>query len=185
MNVNLNRLRESIFAGLILAILLMAACKESPRPATATSHIRLDNETLIDYNRSVVRTEEQEIANFLTRYGWDMKQTSTGLRYLIYRNGIGRKSSTGMMVRFRYTVKLLNGTIIYSSDSLGEKTFILGHGGVETGLEEGMLLLREGDRAKFIIPSYLAFGLLGDQDKVPPAASLVYDVDIIEFKTTK
>ncbi len=182
---NNGRLREFLFAGLAITLLLMVACRETVRPVESTSHIRLADEKLIDYNRSVVKIEDQEIDDFLRRYGWNVKETSTGLRYFIYRKGTGRKSSSGMLVRFRYTVKLLNGTIAYSSDFLGPKSLILGHGGVETGLEEGMLLLREGDRAKFIIPSYLAFGLLGDQDKIPPGATLVYDIEILEFKTNK
>ncbi|MBL7137203.1 MAG: FKBP-type peptidyl-prolyl cis-trans isomerase [Bacteroidales bacterium] len=175
--------RELIFVGLSVIMLLSGSCRESPRPVTATSHIRLTDENLMAYNRGIIKTEEQEIEDFLARYRWDVKQSSTGLRYLIYRRGNGRQAGTGMRARFHYSVRLLNGKLVYSSDSLGEKAFILGHGGVETGLEEGMLLLREGDRAKFIIPSYLAYGLLGDQRKIPPGATLVYDIELIELKT--
>jgi FKBP-type peptidyl-prolyl cis-trans isomerase len=39
-----------------------------------------------------------------------------------------------------------------------------------------------GDRAKFIVPSHLAFGLLGDQKMIPPQATLVYDVELINLK---
>ena len=49
-------------------------------------------------------------------------------------------------------------------------------------LEEGILLLKEGDRAKFIIPSHLAFGLLGDMKKIPAKAVLVYDIELIKIK---
>lgn len=177
--------RELSILGVSFIILFMVACGESPRPARGTSNIRLSDEKLIEYNRGVVKTEEQQIEDFLARYQWDVNQTPSGLRYLIYRKGAGRKAGSGMKVSFRYTVKLLNGTLVYSSDSTGEKEFILGHGRVESGLEEGMLLLREGDRAKFIIPSHLAFGLLGDQQKIPPGASLVYDIEIMEFKEIK
>ncbi|MBE0648128.1 MAG: FKBP-type peptidyl-prolyl cis-trans isomerase [Bacteroidales bacterium] len=177
-------MRELQWAILCFTLFLASACREPVRPVESTAHIRLADEKLIDFNRGVVKVEEQEIEDFLLRYGWNVKQTPTGLRYLIYKKGNGKKAMSGMLVRFNYTVKLLNGTLAYSSDSLGEKSFILGHGGVESGLEEGMLLLREGDRAKFIIPSYLAYGLLGDQDKIPPGASLVYDVNMIGLKST-
>lgn len=168
-----------------IVLLLIPACQQAPKPVESTSHIRLTDEKLIHYNREVMKTEEQEIEDFLSRYHWNVKTTPTGLRYIIYRKGSGKKANTGTLVRFNYTVKLLNGTMIYSSDSMGEKSFIVGHGGVEPGLEEGMLLLREGDRAKFIIPSYLAFGLLGDQKKIPSGATLVYDVEVIDFKMNK
>jgi len=48
-------------------------------------------------------------------------------------------------------------------------------------LEEGLLLLHQGDKAKFIIPSHLAYGLLGDQKQIPPGATLVYDVELIQL----
>jgi FKBP-type peptidyl-prolyl cis-trans isomerase len=81
-----------------------------------------------------------------------------------------------------YNVKLLTGDMIYSSKELGSKTFEIGHGGVESGLEEALLYLKLGDKAKLIIPSHLAFGLLGDQNKVPPRSTLVYDIEIVNLK---
>jgi FKBP-type peptidyl-prolyl cis-trans isomerase FkpA len=77
---------------------------------------------------------------------------------------------------------LLNGDLAYSSGQTGPKEFEIGHGGVESGLEEGILLLHVGDHAKFIVPSHLAFGLLGDQNKIPQRATLVYDIELVKLK---
>ena len=82
----------------------------------------------------------------------------------------------------RCHIRLLNGETIYRSENKGIKEFLIGKGGVESGLEEGILLLHQGDKARFIIPSHLAFGLLGDSDKIPEKASLVYDVELIKIK---
>ncbi|TSA24518.1 MAG: peptidylprolyl isomerase [Bacteroidetes bacterium] len=185
MMVSVASATKQLIPCLVCVLLLFGSCGEPPRPVKATSHLRLTDEKLINYNRGVVKTEEQEIEDFLARYQWEMKQTPTGLRYLIYKKGNGKLAAMGMTARYSYTVSLLNGKEVYSSDSLGEKTIILGHGGVETGLEEGMLLLRKGDRAKFIIPSYLGYGLLGDQQKIPPGATLVYDIELLALTTTK
>jgi len=179
--IDYNPSRIVLLTALFIISIMVPACREETRPVESTSHIRLNDEGMIHYNRGVVKTEEQEIEDFLSRYGWNVRTTPTGLRYLVYRKGTGTLASNGLLVRFRYTVKLLNGTLIYSSDSLGERQFRLGHGGVEPGLEEGMLLLREGDRAKLILPSYLAYGLLGDQNRIPPGATLVYDVEVKEI----
>lgn len=101
---------------------------------------------------------------------------------MIYYTGSGKAAVKGMQASVRFTLRLLNGQQIYSSDSAGLKEITLGYSGVETGLEEGLLLLHQGDRPKFIIPSYLAFGLLGDQHKITPGATLVYDLELVDLK---
>jgi FKBP-type peptidyl-prolyl cis-trans isomerase len=68
--------------------------------------------------------------------------------------------------------------LCYTSGNLGEKKFSVSQGGVESGLEEGILMLRVGDKARFIMPPHLAHGLLGDQKKIPPRAIIVYEVEI-------
>jgi FKBP-type peptidyl-prolyl cis-trans isomerase len=90
-------------------------------------------------------------------------------------------AETGKIAVLRYSVWLITGDEIYNSDRDGLKEFMIGRGGVESGLGEGILLLRVGDRAKFIIPSHLGFGLLGDQDKVPPKSTLIYDLELVSL----
>jgi FKBP-type peptidyl-prolyl cis-trans isomerase len=139
-------------------------------------------ETLVKVNKKLVLTEDERISDYMRRHNWKMKETGTGLRYLIYKHGKGEKAAKDKIAVLNFTVGLLTGDILYSSDSKGAKEFKIGQGGVESGLEEGILLLRVGDRAKFIIPSHLAFGLVGDGNKIPAKATLVYDVELIELK---
>jgi FKBP-type peptidyl-prolyl cis-trans isomerase len=139
-------------------------------------------EPLVKANKQAVRTEDDQIKKFIKRYKWDMKETGSGLRYAIYKHGEGERAETGRIAVLKYNVKLITGETIYSSETSGNKEFMIGKGGVESGLEEGILLLRVGDRAKFIIPSHLGFGLLGDQDRVPPKSTLIYDVELLTLK---
>jgi FKBP-type peptidyl-prolyl cis-trans isomerase len=138
-------------------------------------------EKLLEANKAIIKAENDQIDKLIVRNGWNMIETGTGLRYEIIEKGKGKKAKTGMTVRFEYEIKLMNGEVVYSSLKTGPKEFRLGSGGVESGLEEGMLLLSVGDRARFIIPSYLAHGLSGDQDKIPPKASLIYTVNVISL----
>ena len=55
-------------------------------------------------------------------------------------------------------------------------------GGVESGLEEGILLMKTGGKAKFILPPHLAYGLPGDGKKIPARAILVYDVELLSIQ---
>lgn len=164
-------------------LLLLVSCGQEPGPVRSTSNFRMMDDTLLNYNKGAVRTEEQEIRDFAVRYGWDMISTATGVRYLIYKQGTGTKAERGKIAVIRYQAGLLNGSPVYSSDSLGTREITVGYGDTETGLQEAIQLLREGDRAKIIIPSRLAFGLIGDGKRIPPGATLVYDIEVVGVKS--
>jgi FKBP-type peptidyl-prolyl cis-trans isomerase len=86
-----------------------------------------------------------------------------------------------MSAKLKFSVSLLDGTLCYSSDSSGLESFIIDHDQVESGLHEGIKLLHEGDKAKFILPSHLAHGLIGDKDKIPRRSPIVYDIELIQL----
>jgi FKBP-type peptidyl-prolyl cis-trans isomerase FkpA len=126
-------------------------------------------EPLLKANKYLLRQEEEDINDFVRRYQWNMEISGTGLRYMIDSIRFRCKGSIrSSLVSLSYKVKLLTGEIIYDSEISGLKEFVAGRGGVESGLEEGIKLLRKGDRAKFVLPSHLAFGLLGDSERIPP-----------------
>lgn len=163
-------------------IWFMAGCTETPKPAASTSHFRMLDDTVVKYNRGVVMTESQEIDDFARRHRWTMQQTPTGLRFLEYRKGTGSKPEKGDVVVIRYLLQLLNGDTVYTSVNSGPREFAIGHSEAESGLEEGVMLMRTGSRAKLIVPSHLAFGLLGDLKRIPEQAVLVYDIELVEVK---
>lgn len=172
----------SVLAALLLLMMLGSSCGDQPQPSNSTRHLGMMSDSLVNYNRGVVLTEDQQIEDFVARYGWKMNKTGTGLRYLIFKEGHGERTKKGKVAVIRYTLRLLNGNLCYSSDKEGLKEFKIGYGGVESGVEEGILLMHVGDRAKFIVPSHLAFGLLGDQNKIPQHATLVYDIELVKIK---
>ena len=133
-------------------------------------------------NKQLVKTEDEEINEFVSRYGWKMTTTGSGLRYDIYKHGNGAKPVFGNNVKLNYEVRLINGDLCYDSKDDKPLEFTIGKSNVEQGLQEGILLMRVGDRAKLIIPSHLAYGLHGDEDKIPKRATLVYDVELLDMK---
>jgi len=132
-------------------------------------------------NKYLVKAEEQDIRDYIARHQYHMNETGSGLFYEIYQTSDGEKASKGKIAQLRFKVSLLNGDVIYRSEKEGLKEFLIGQGGVESGLEEGILLMRIGEKARFIIPSHLAFGLLGDLQKIPEKASIVYDVELVKL----
>ena len=165
-----------------LGLIIFSSCSnKEPDKKKAFTENEL-KEPLLKANKKAILTEDQQIKDFISRNRWNVKETGTGLRYRIYESGWGEKAKIGKIATIAYEVSLLNGESIYSSDESGNKEFMIGRGGVESGIEEGILLMKVGDRAKFIIPSHLAFGLLGDQKKISTKTTLVYDVKLLELK---
>jgi FKBP-type peptidyl-prolyl cis-trans isomerase len=176
------RLRSLIVNTLLLFIIGLFFNCSNPEQQKKNINPAEVSESLIKVNKELVKTEDQQIEDYISRYGWDMKTTGTGLRYMIYKMGTGSKAEEGKQVKLDYTISLLTGEQCYSSETDGYKEFVVGKGNVESGLEEGILFLKKGDRAKFILPSHLAFGLVGDRNKIPAKATLVYDIELLDLK---
>ena len=162
-------------------IISLFSCSEAIEKQAEKKEIS-SKESLEKVNRYLVRTESEEIENYIRRHNWSMEESGSGLRFWVYEKGEGTKAEKGMIAKLNYKTWLLDGTLIYSSDELGKKEFKIGKGGVESGLEEAIVMMHAGDKAKLVIPSHLAFGLLGDNNKIPPRSSVVYDIELISLK---
>ena len=124
--------------------------------------------------------EEQEVINqYIERKGWEMTNTESGLSYLIYKQGTGEKAEPGMRAMVDYSITLLDGKEVFSTKEKGPQPFLIEHDNVEPGLHEGITYLKVGDRAKMIIPYYLAHGLMGNHSTIPPLATLVFDIRLL------
>jgi len=171
------------YLGIILFLIVLASCSNQQQQNEQRINRKQIEETLLEANKQAVKVEDRQIEDYIRRKEWKMQKTGTGLRYWIYESGNGERPVQGNIVVLEYSVRLLNGDLIYTSENLGFKEFEIGKGGVEAGLEEGILLMGKGDRAKFILPSHLAFGLTGDQNKIPPKATLIYDIKLLKIKS--
>jgi FKBP-type peptidyl-prolyl cis-trans isomerase len=170
---------------LVLVMLFAPSCNETSSKKKSFADLQSMDDSVATYNQQIVRTEIQEIDDFILRYHWKMKETPTGLRYMIYKTGSGPDARQGDIVSIKYRVNLLNGDLVYLSDSTSLLTVEIGKRTVVSGLEEGIMLMKKGGRAKFIVPSHLAYGLLGDLEKIPARAALVYDVELRILEKSK
>lgn len=163
----------------MLAIIFTASqCKEQKR-RLSQQEVYEYQKKMVDVHRIIVSEDADSIKTIVKDRGWDMEQSGTGLWYEIYqRSETGDSVKKGKHVSMEYDVYLLDSTLCYSSDSLGPKTFIAGQGGIESGIEEGILLMKTGDRARFVLPPHLAHGVHGDDGQIPRLAIIIYDVYI-------
>lgn len=141
-----------------------------------------DKKEMADLNRYFVQKDRERIQNYIERKSLNMSETSTGLWYQVTNTGKGDYFKEKDIVIMNFVCSLLDGTICYSSDEYGPREIILGRSEMEAGLNEGLRLLKPGAKAIFIIPPYLAYGLIGDRKKIPSRAILVYYIEILPAK---
>ena len=110
-------------------------------------------------------------------------ETPSGLRYEILQKGEGKKATKGANVSVHYKGQLLDGTVFDSSYKRKQPIdFPVGVGQVIAGWDEGIQLLKVGDKARFVIPSSLAYGESGAGGVIPPNATLIFDVELMDVK---
>ena len=110
-------------------------------------------------------------------------KTPSGLRYQIIQNGNGPKAEKGKQISVHYKGQLANGQVFDSSYQRKEPIdFTVGIGQVIKGWDEGLQLLSVGDKARLVIPSDLAYGSQGAGGVIPPDATLIFDVELMDVK---
>lgn len=171
---------KKIIFFILLIVVFFYACKENEE--TKDRNWKKIDEQLININKYLVNEDKERIESYIERKQWKMEQTETGLWYEIVETGKGEKAQQNQIAVINYKVELLDGTLCYSSDSTGPKSFKVGMEDVENGLHEGIKMLNKGAKARFIMPPYLAHGLVGDDYKIPPRSIIVYYVELIDIK---
>ncbi|MFT4851282.1 MAG: peptidyl-prolyl cis-trans isomerase A (cyclophilin A) [Sediminicola sp.] len=124
-------------------------------------------------------TQESAMAE-LTE-GFD--KTESGLYYKHIQKGDGVKANKGQTVAVHYKGMLPDGSEFDNSYKRGNPIeFPIGTGQVIQGWDEGILLLNKGDKARFVIPAHLAYGEAGAGGVIPPNATLIFDVELMDIK---
>ncbi|MEO8886513.1 MAG: FKBP-type peptidyl-prolyl cis-trans isomerase [Mucilaginibacter sp.] len=128
-----------------------------------------------------------------------LKTTASGLQYRVNLPSIKRKPVAGDSVLVNYTGRLIDGKIFDSSIEADAKKgglvqpgrnyepigFKVGQQQVIPGWDEGLLLLGEGAKATFIVPSTLAYGPNGQGADIPPYSTLIFDVQLVKVFPAK
>jgi FKBP-type peptidyl-prolyl cis-trans isomerase FkpA len=110
-----------------------------------------------------------------------MTRTGSGLRYHDVTLGQGAEATPGHKVKVHYTGWLLNGKKFDSSRDRGEPfEFALGAGQVIAGWDEGVAGMKVGGQRKLVIPPDLGYGAGGAPPDIPPGATLLFDVELLE-----
>ena len=144
---------------------------------------KLNKNTSIALNNQWVKDESFKIDQYCLRQGFDTQISKSGLRYLIINDVKGSYyARPGDFVVLSYDIRLMNPskTRCYHSDSNGLAKFQIEKSIVESGLHEVVTYLNKGDSALVILPHFLAHGITGDSEKIPPLSSVLYFIKLID-----
>lgn len=108
------------------------------------------------------------------------QKTSTGLRHVLLSEGSGDLVKSGDLVSVLYTGWLLNGTVFDKAlDPEKPLKFRVGRNNVIDGWDQGLQLMRPGEKRLLIIPYELGYGTRGQTPSIPPRATLIFEVHLL------
>ena len=166
----------SVFLSLILAFIFQKIITKSIFSLNNTMN---EISTKKDYSiRSKINTKDE-----IGKLSEGFEETESGLRYKIIQKGDGTSPEKGQTVAVHYKGMFSDGNVFDDSYKRGAPIeFPIGQGNVIPGWDEGIMLLNVGDKARFVIPSSLAYGEAGAGGVIPPNATLVFDVELMDVK---
>ena len=164
---------------LIVSVFVLFACNDDASNVKE-EQVKWTKDHSVALGKSLAQEEDIMIRLFLKqRPNWDVEHSGTGLRYWVYESKGDRKPEEGEKVDVILEVRLLDDSLCYKTDEGELNTFLVDKSNVESGVQEGVKYMGVGDKAKFIIPSHLGHGLVGDLDKIPPLQVLIVDIELV------
>ncbi|MFC2102440.1 FKBP-type peptidyl-prolyl cis-trans isomerase [Bacteroidota bacterium] len=132
-----------------------------------------------------IQSKEGELLNaYLSANGITATPLESGLYFIESVPGTGRAIDTGYVVTFNFNLMLTDGTQVFSSFDKGEPMQLTYGKPFDTpGFDQGIAMMKKGGKAKFIVPSSIAFGQAGRGAIIPPFSTLVYDVEVVDVMT--
>lgn len=166
---------------LFIIPLLLLSCGEEETPKPKIPQWNTDKSTR--FNRELAIEQDIDIKLFLAQHeNWKAEETGTGLHFILVKETKGAPVQTGQDAKVQYKISLLNGKVCYQTAADELDVFRVDNSEMESGIHEGIKLMRVGEKAKLIFPSHLAHGLVGDMEKIPPLSPLVVDIELIEVE---
>jgi FKBP-type peptidyl-prolyl cis-trans isomerase len=150
--------------------------REDPgRPINSTMRLALENKGI-----PTVSTEDALI--IAKKYTGSHKQPS-GLTWVPRRAGEGPLPMIGDEIVVHYEGRLLDGTVFDSSYERNKPlSFRVGVGDVILGWDEAFMHMRKGEKRTLIVPHWLGYGVNGREPRIPPRATLVFEVELLEIR---
>jgi gliding motility-associated peptidyl-prolyl isomerase len=171
-------------ASLFLFLILVSCVDPIPRRPVSHSTKSFLKES-VNRNKHINTLEENIIKYYIALDSLNSYKVSSNgfwFRYLKLKNEIKSTPELGEEVVFEYEISNLRNEVLYTFKELGEVHYKIDKENLESGLQSGLKLMKEGEEILFLFPSYKAFGILGDRTKIGMNQPLIYRVKLIKIK---
>lgn len=162
----------------ILFFVLLGCQNPVPRfPVVKRSGTNLN--AFVDQNKILVELQNTAFLKIIKENpDKTFANSQSGFWYtFIKKNEVStNKPALGDIVEFTYQVTDLNNNIIYSTQEIGLQHYIIDKEDIISGLQQGLKLMKEGEVVLFLMPSFRAYGVLGDRNKIKTNQPLIYTV---------
>ncbi len=166
---------------LLCVIVVFFSCKtpEARRPVSVSSGSFIDQS--VERNKKLIAEEHALIKTLI--------ESDANTEYMVSPNGFWYTYNTktddesitpkfGDIVNFDYSVKDLNGTVIYTNDQLKRQNYAMDQQELFSGLREGLKLMKAGETVTFLFPSQKAYGYYGDTKNIGTSVPLICQVTV-------
>ncbi len=173
----------------LLGLLFLGIGCHSPTPRAPTNKKKQDNyNTQIHQNKLLVKLQDDAFRQYINENpDKHFINSQNGFWYTILKDNPKSKKypKAGDEILFSYEVTDIENQIIYSKKEVGLQKYKVDKEEIISGLQQGLKLMREGEEAVFLIPSFKAFGVLGDRNKIKTNQPLIYTVYLKKIITNK
>lgn len=165
--------------------LLILSCKEQEarRPVSKSKTYTLADTS--EEMKQINKIEEAKIQNYITKDSLSTYIAAPNGYWYQYINKVAENTRTPKkedIVEFSYDITDLNGQVIYSKEELGIKTYTIDKEDFIPALQIGIKSMKVGETIKFVIPSYNAFGIVGDENRIGINQSIISTVTLLNIK---
>jgi gliding motility-associated peptidyl-prolyl isomerase len=174
---------RSRFAIILILILVLSSCQqqEARRPISHSKSYTLADTS--EQMKKLNTIEEAKVKAYIQRDSMTNYIASSNGYWFAYLNKVeeGNSPKTEDVVQLSYEILDLNNQIIYSKEELGIKTYKVDKEDFIPALQQGVKLMKIGETVKFVIPSYNAFGVAGDENKIGMNQSIISIVTLLNI----
>ncbi len=171
---------------LVVAMFMFGACNNLKNESSTN---KKNSEKVEEKTTENQKTEENQtltnadIPKYIKDNNITVEPTASGLYYIVTEEGTGEQAKKGDIVSVHYSGTLLDGTKFDSSYDRGTPfDFQIGSGSVIAGWDEGIALMKVGEKGKLIIPSELAYGDKAVGGVIPANSPLIFEVELVAIK---